>query len=224
LVSVTRADSEKSFQNIKENQHLLTYIILYKPYGVLCQFTSSGGRETLANFGNFQKDVYPIGRLDADSEGLVFLSNDRKLIHSLLEPKYRHPRSYIVQVERIPTEEALDILRRGVMIEKKKTLPADVKLLEKEPNPPPRSVPIRFRKNVPTTWLEITLHEGRNRQVRKMTATVGYPTLRLIRIRLGPLMLGDLKPGDSRELTLTEVEDLKNIFNSKINKIQYKSR
>jgi len=192
-----------------------SYSIFYKPYGIICQFSDREGRNTLSHYGPFPPDVYPVGRLDADSEGLVLLTNDGKLKHFLLEPKYQHPRTYLVQVERVPTAETLNRLRSGVVIEKIKTLPTQVKLLTHEPILPERSVPIRFRKTVPTTWLEITLHEGRNRQVRKMTAAIGHPTLRLIRIRIGSLTLEGLKPGESRELTKQEIKSLKQLVRIK---------
>ena len=192
-----------------------SYSIFYKPYGIICQFSDREGRNTLSHYGPFPPDVYSVGRLDADSEGLVLLTNDGKLKHFLLEPKYQHPRTYLVQVERVPTAEILNRLRSGVVIEKIKTLPTQVKLLTHEPILPERSVPIRFRKTVPTTWLEITLHEGRNRQVRKMTAAIGHPTLRLIRIRIGSLTLEGLKPGESRELTKQEIKSLKQLVRIK---------
>jgi 23S rRNA pseudouridine2457 synthase len=185
-----------------------TYIIFYKPYGVLSQFTDSAGRKTLSDFGPFPKDVYPVGRLDADSEGLLLLTDDDDSKHRLLEPHFGHERKYLVQVEKIPTPETLSKLKSGVVIEGKKTRESSVLKLEQDPQVPPREVPIRFRKNDSTSWLEITLKEGRNRQVRKMTAAVGHPTLRLIRIALGPLTLTDLKPGKHRHLTKTEVRDL----------------
>lgn len=184
------------------------YIIFNKPYGTLCQFTDKSGKDTLANYGPFPNDVYPAGRLDADSEGLVLLTNDGLLKSFLLAPRYKHPRTYLAQVERIPFEENLQKLRNGIIIENKKTLPAKIRLLEEEPNFPPRIVPIRFRKNVPTCWLEITLTEGRNRQVRKMTATIGHPTLRLIRIMIDTISMEGLKPGESRELTDQEQDTL----------------
>ena len=186
-----------------------TYILFNKPYGVLCQFSDSEGRTTLAAYGPFPGDVYPVGRLDADSEGLVLLTNDGALQHLLLEPRYKHPRTYLVQVERQPADDALSALRAGVLIEERKTLPADIRLLDHEPVLPPRSVPIRFRKNIPTAWIEITLREGRNRQVRKMTAAVGHPALRLIRTSIGTLTLGILQPGEHRTLSRREVQDLR---------------
>jgi 23S rRNA pseudouridine2457 synthase len=191
--------------NKQQDSNTHVYIIFYKPYGVLSQFTDISGRKTLSDFGPFPKDVYPVGRLDADSEGLLLLTNDNKAKHQLLEPRQGHTRTYLVQVERIPTTQALLKLRSGVMIEGKKTKEAAVHALEGERELPPREVPIRFRKNVQTSWLEITLTEGRNRQVRKMTASVGHPTLRLVRVSQGPLILAGLKPGEHRELTETEV-------------------
>ncbi|MCI0707713.1 MAG: pseudouridine synthase [Ignavibacteriae bacterium] len=188
------------------------YILFYKPYGVLSQFTPANEKQSLKDFGPFPRNIYPVGRLDADSEGLLLLTDDNEVKHRLTEPRYEHPRTYLVQVERIPTENALSRLRKGVTIEGKKTKPAEVHLLENEPELPPRPVPIRFRKNVPTAWLEITLREGRNRQVRKMTAVVGHPTLRLVRIRIGNLTIDGLKPGVSRELSKTEVEGLRLIL------------
>ena len=185
------------------------YILFYKPYGVLCQFTDSLGRATLADYGNFPKDVYPVGRLDADSEGLVLLSDDGAVKHLLLEPAYHHPRTYLVQVEHTPSAESLEKLRHGVIIEKKITLSAEVQLLRAAPNLPPRSVPVRFRKKVPTAWLEMTLFEGRNRQVRKMTAAVGHPTLRLLRTKIGNLSLKKLAPGKFRKLTPQEIQQLR---------------
>ncbi|MBI1803226.1 MAG: pseudouridine synthase [Ignavibacteriae bacterium] len=188
------------------------YALFNKPYGVLSQFTDSAGRRTLADYGPFPKDAYPAGRLDADSEGLVLLTNDGRLKHLLIEPRYRHPRTYLAQVERIPGRGALHKLRRGVIIEGKKTLPVEVALLHVEPRLPPRSVPIRFRKNIPTAWLKLTLYEGRNRQVRKITAAVGHPVLRLVRIAIGPLTLGDLPPGEMRELAAREMQKLRQLI------------
>ena len=171
-------------------------ILFYKPYGVISQFTPSGAWKTLAEFGPFPDTVYPAGRLDAESEGLIVLTDDNRIRQRITEPRYRHPRTYAVQVERVPGSAVLEMLRHGVVIEGKKTLEADVKLMDAEPDVPPRPVPIRFRKNVPTAWIEITLTEGRNRQVRKMTAAVGHPTLRLIRTKIGNLSLEGLSPGN----------------------------
>lgn len=167
---------------------------------MLTQFTDSDGRPVLGDLYSFEKDVYAVGRLDMDSEGLLLLTNDRKLNHYLLNPKNRHEREYLVQVEGTPKEDDLDRLRKGVVIEGRKTLPAKVRLLEAEPEVPLRNPPIRERKNIPVSWISISLIEGKNRQVRKMTASIGYPTLRLIRIRIEDILLGDMKPGEVREI------------------------
>ena len=155
--------------------------------------------------------IYPVGRLDRDSEGLLRLTDDGRLAHRLTDPRYEHPRTYLVQVERIPDDEALERLRRGVVLRDGPTHPADVELLAEPPELPERSVPIRFRKLVPTAWLRLTLREGRNRQVRRMTAAVGYPTLRLVRVAIGPVTLGGLAPGEWRELTEPERQALEAI-------------
>lgn len=165
---------------------------MYKPYGVLSQFTQppDSDKETLASLG-LPSGVYPIGRLDWDSEGLLLLSDDGALNHLLLDPSHGHERTYFVQVENIPDEQALQKLRNGVVIEGRKTLPAKAVSIE-APLIPERSVPIRFRKNISTAWIALTLTEGRNRQVRKMTAAVGFPTLRLVRASIGNLKLSEL--------------------------------
>lgn len=185
------------------------YFIVNKPFGVLCQFTDPEGRKTLANLGPFPPQVYPVGRLDFDSEGLVLLSDDGELKYALLAPSGGHSRTYLVQVERIPTESALERLRKGVEVEGKITLTARVDLLDTAPELPERPVPIRFRKNVPTAWIKLVLIEGRNRQVRKMTAAVGHPTLRLVRSELEGLTLDGLQPGQWRELLDEEIEKLR---------------
>jgi 23S rRNA pseudouridine2457 synthase len=185
----------------------LKYYCINKPYGVLSQFTDKQGRKTLADYCNLPVDVYPVGRLDYDSEGLLILTNDKLLTDYLLNPKYFHEREYLVQVDGIPNENDLDKLRDGIVIEKKKTLPAKVCLLD-EVNIHPRNPPIRERKSIPTSWLSITIIEGRNRQVRKMTAKIGCPTLRLIRIRIKNILLGDLPPGRIRELNEIEINGL----------------
>jgi 23S rRNA pseudouridine2457 synthase len=179
-------------------------ILFNKPYGVLSQFTGAPGQQTLAEFGPFPEDVYAAGRLDADSEGLLLLTNDPQVQRRITDPVFAHPRIYAAQVENIPTEEALSRLCRGVEIDGRMTLPAEVKLLSSDPGFPPRSVPIRYRKNIPTAWIEITLREGRNRQVRRMTAAVGFPTLRLVRVSMGPFDLTGLAPGEAREITTDE--------------------
>jgi len=184
------------------------YILFNKPYGVLCQFTDREGRATLSDFGPFPRDVYPAGRLDRDSEGLLLLTNDGSLKHLLLEPRYEHARTYLVQVERIPTDEAMERLRHGVLIESRRTRPAEVRLLTRAPEIPDRGVPVRYRKNVPTSWMEITLREGKNRQIRKMTAAVGFPTLRLVRVGIGRLVLGSLQPGEWKNIPQEEIRKL----------------
>lgn len=190
------------------------YFALYKPYGVICQFSPMADKVTLAQFGPFPKDVYPAGRLDTDSEGLVLLTNDGALKHTLLEPRYGHRRTYLVQVEGLPEESDIEKLRRGVVIESKKTRSAEVRRLDAEPGLPPRSVPIRYRKSIPTSWIEIVLREGRNRQVRKMTAAVGHPALRLVRTAIEDLALEGLNPGESRELSSAEIRKLLRLVNT----------
>jgi 23S rRNA pseudouridine2457 synthase len=185
------------------------YYLLYKPYDVLCQFTDTLGRKTLRDFGPFPKDVYSVGRLDIDSEGLLLLTNDNAINHRLTEPEFEHPRTYLVQVEGIPSPEALGQLARGVVIRGEKTKPVQARLLEHEPQIPPRTPGIRYRKNIPTAWIELTLREGRNRQVRKMTAAVAHPTLRLVRTKIGDLTLGQLQPGEVHQLTAEEGERLR---------------
>lgn len=194
---------------IKHKTKALHYILFNKPYGVLSQFTGEPGVKTLKQFGPFPPDVYPAGRLDTDSEGLLILTNDAALQHRLTTPAFAHPRTYLAQVERVPTDDAITRLCKGVVIEGRRTRPAIVKMLVSEPALPTRPVPVRFRKNVPTAWIEIALTEGRNRQVRKMTAAIGHPTLRLVRTKLGFLEWGTLQPGEMRLLTSEEVKKLK---------------
>ncbi|MBI5668996.1 MAG: pseudouridine synthase [Chloroflexi bacterium] len=182
-------------------------IKFWKPYGVLTQFTDPQGRPTLADFVTV-KGVYAAGRLDFDSEGLLILTDSARLKTRLLNPEYHHPRTYLVQVERIPNEAALDKLRTGVDLNDGRTRPAQVELLETPPDLPERPVPIRFRKNVPDCWLKMTITEGRNRQVRRMTAAVGHPALRLVRWAVGPVTLEGLQPGEWRELTKPEADML----------------
>jgi 23S rRNA pseudouridine2457 synthase len=184
-------------------------LLFYKPYGVVSRFTPDGDWKTLAEFGPFPDTVYPAGRLDADSEGLLLLTDDNAIKRRITEPRFMHPRTYAVQVERVPDGEALEKLRRGVMIEGEMTKRTDVTLLAAAPEFPPRPVPIRFRKNVPTAWIEVTLTEGRNRQVRKMTAAVGHPALRLVRTRIGDLTLDGLSPGTWRNLSEGEIRTLR---------------
>ena len=175
-------------------------IAFNKPHGVLCQFTdrSTPPRRTLAEFIP-QEDVYAARRLDHDSEGLLLLTDDGALAHRLTDPRHKQPKTYLVQVEGVVTPAALDALRRGVVLNDGPTLRAHVRALDAQPEWLwPRDPPVRFRKSVPDAWLELTIREGRNRQVRRMTAAVGLPTLRLIRTRVGEHGLDGLAPGESR--------------------------
>jgi pseudouridine synthase len=179
------------------------YLKLFKPYDVLTQFTDEAARTTLKDYVKVP-GVYPVGRLDRDSEGLLLLTDDGPLAHRLTDPRFEHPKTYLAQVERPPTPEALEVLRRGVTLADGPTLPAEAELLEAEPGLPERPVPIRFRKNVPTAWLRLVLREGRNRQVRRMTAAVGHPTLRLVRVAFGPITIESLRPGEWCDLSSDE--------------------
>jgi 23S rRNA pseudouridine2457 synthase len=186
------------------------FLLFYKPFDVLSQFTdekSETQRNTLKDYISVP-NVYPVGRLDRDSEGLLLLTNNGRVQHQLSDPKFQHPRTYWVQVEHVPDEAALQQLRQGIVIQDYRTRPAKVKRLEPEPDLPPRDPPVRFRKTVPTAWLEITLTEGKNRQVRRMTAAIGFPTLRLVRMAIAHLRLDGLQPGQWRDLTLAELQPL----------------
>ena len=180
-------------------------IAFHKPYGVLSQFTPERGSRwrTLAEF-NLPSEVYALGRLDADSEGLLLLSDEPGLNSRLLEPKYSHSREYWAQVEGIPDPAALRRLEEGLDLGDFKTLPCKVRRIDPKPELPPRDPPIRVRKSIPDCWLSLALIEGKNRQVRRMTAAVGHPTLRLLRVRIGEFHLGSLATGASREVTATE--------------------
>jgi len=179
-------------------------IAFNKPYGVLSQFTRDDSpNRPLAEFG-FPKGVYPLGRLDADSEGLLLLSDEPHLNARLLHPRQAHEREYWAQVERVPTTEALRQLAGGLVVQGRETLACRAWILEPQPKVPPREPPIRFRKTVPTCWIGLELVEGKNRQVRRMTAAIGHPTLRLIRVRMGEFGLGGLAAGTWRELKESE--------------------
>ena len=182
----------------------MTRLVLFnKPYGILTQFRMSEHGRALAEFIPVP-GVYPAGRLDKDSEGLLLLTDDGRLQHQLTDPRHKLPKTYWAQVEGAPTDAALASLRDGVLLDGKPTHPAKVRALP-EPALWPRDPPIRFRKAIPTAWIEIILTEGRNRQVRRMTAAVGFPTLRLVRIAVGPYTLGDLAPGKWKETTIHRI-------------------
>jgi 23S rRNA pseudouridine2457 synthase len=179
-------------------------IAFNKPFGVLSQFTSDGSpNRTLAEFG-FPKNVYSLGRLDADSEGLLLLSDEPQLNERLLHPDYAHHRIYWTQVERAPSADSLKKLQQGVEVQSRKTLPCRAWMLDPQPEIVPRVPPIRFRKSVPDCWIALELVEGKNRQVRRMTAAIGHPTLRLLRVQIGRFQLGDLQSGEWRILTPDE--------------------
>lgn len=181
------------------------YFIIYKPYLVQSQFSPVDGKQTLADFFDVPKDVYPVGRLDHDSEGLLILTNDKQLNHHLLHPSFQHEREYWVQVDGAITDDAIQQLQNGVTIsidgKKHQTLPAKVSVFENEPSVPVRNPPIRFRKEIPAPWIRMVLKEGKNRQVRRMTAQVGFPTLRLIRYRIENITMEGLQPGDLVSMT-----------------------
>ena len=190
----------------------MRYLAFNKPFQVLCQFSqgsepSTAQRRTLADYIQVP-DVYPVGRLDFDSEGLLLLTDDGSWQQWLIDPKFGHPRTYWVQVEGEADDAALEPLRKGLQIQDYRTRPAQAKLIADPAALPPREPPIRYRKSIPTAWLEITLTEGRNRQVRRMTAAIGLPTLRLMRVAIGGLCLQNLVPGQWRDLTPSEVLQL----------------
>ena len=177
-----------------------------KPYGVLPCFTDGEGRPTLSDYIDVP-GVYAAGRLDRDSEGLLLLTSDGSLAHRITHPRHHLSKVYLAQVEGLPDAAALERLCQGVVINGTCTKPAQARLLDDPPHLPDRPVPIRFRKEIPTTWIEVTLREGMNRQVRRMTAAVGHPTLRLVRVAIGPITLGDLLPGQWRELTTKQTDE-----------------
>lgn len=190
---------------------MMHYYIFYKPFQVLCQFSPEGDKKTLAEFfPGISKDIYPVGRLDYDSEGLLLLTNDKDLTHRLLEPKFAHQRTYWVQIEGIPAKEDMQKLERGVLIsingKPYKTKPAKAILFEDAPVVPERNPPIRYRKEIPTSWIALTLTEGKNRQVRRMTAAIGFPTLRLIRYSIGKVTIENLQPGHFVQLSNTDAK------------------
>ncbi len=179
------------------------YFAFYKPYGILSQFSDEGQKKGWGSVIDLPPNVYGVGRLDADSEGLLLMTDDKSINERLLHPSNRHWRTYLVQVEGEISAKALDALRRPMSLRFKKknhqTLPAKVEWLTEEPELPERNPPVRFRKSVPTSWIRLSLQEGKNRQVRKMTAVVGFPTLRLVRESIEDLQIGELQPGEVRE-------------------------
>ena len=188
----------------------MRYLLLNKPYEVLTQFTDEHGRATLKNFVPVP-GVYPVGRLDFDSEGLLLLTDDKQLQHRLSDPKFKVPKTYWAQVEGLVLEETLGHLRHGVPVKEGLTAPGEAAELPEPAHLWPRNPPIRYRASIPTSWLEITISQGMNRQVRKMCAAVGLPCLRLVRAAIGPLNLGELLPGEWRELTAAELDLLRKI-------------
>ena len=194
---------------------MLNYFIIYKPYLTLSQFSKEGDKQTLAHFFDVPKDVYPVGRLDYDSEGLLILTNDKQLNHRLLNPQFEHEREYYVQVDGNITTDALNELSNGVVLnvdgKNHQTKKCKARLFDAEPIVPVRNPPIRFRKEIPAPWISLTLTEGKNRQVRKMTAKVGFPTLRLIRYRIEAIKIDGLQPGEMQELSKKDI--YKMLFN-----------
>jgi len=189
----------------------MQYYLLYKPFQVLSQFTSTDGKLCLKDIIEVEKDVYPVGRLDYDSEGLLLLTNDKKINHQLLHPSFEHKRTYWVQVDGAITQEAIQQLSKGVTIsvdgKSYSTKPASVHILPDTIEVPERNPLIRYRKAIPTSWASITLIEGKNRQVRKMFASVGFPVLRLIRAQMGKYGIDKMQPGDLIHLSEVEVQE-----------------
>ncbi|MBI3509800.1 MAG: pseudouridine synthase [Bacteroidetes bacterium] len=190
---------------------MFSYFVIYKPYGMLSQFTPEGNKPALGSLFDFPKGCYPVGRLDSDSEGLLILTNDKKLNYELLDPGKKHLREYYVQVDGAITDEAIEKLCHGVQVKsegkKYTTLPAKAKRID-DPSLPPRVPPVRFRKNIPTSWISLTLLEGKNRQVRHMTAAAGFPTLRLVRVHIEKLSLGKMQPGEVMEYKAEKIYSL----------------
>lgn len=193
------------------NRSKFNYFAFYKPFNVLSQFTSAEGKASLSDF-DFPKDCYPLGRLDYDSEGLLIISDDSSLNNKLLNPRNSHSRSYFAQVEGTPSSQDIAKLSEGVVInisgKTYKTKQAIAELLDIAPNLPDRNPPIRFRKNIPTSWIKLTLTEGKNRQVRKMTASIGFPTLRLVRYSIEDLTIDGFQSGEIRQLSQNEIYKL----------------
>ena len=193
---------------------MFQYFAVYKPFGMLSQFSKEGDRTTLAELGDFKNDVYPVGRLDADSEGLLILTNDKSLNSRLLTPENGHTRRYLVQVDGSISGEALRKLKTGIRFRSKgkeyQSRLAHAHVIE-EPILPERTPPVRFRKHIPTSWIELGLNEGKNRQVRKMTAAVGFPTIRLVRYSIENLTIESMLPGDIKKFTKTDLLRLLNL-------------
>jgi 23S rRNA pseudouridine2457 synthase len=188
------------------------YYVIYKPFQVLTRFGKEDGKDSLSDYFKVPTDVYPIGRLDYDSEGLLILSNDKSLTNKLLDPKYAHEREYWVQVDGAIDDPAIRQLRQGVSIavdgKKYQTRRCQAEIFDAEPAVPERNPPIRFRKSIPAPWIKLVLQEGKNRQVRKMTAAAGFPTLRLIRYRIAGVTIDGILPGEMREMNQREIYGL----------------
>jgi 23S rRNA pseudouridine2457 synthase len=187
------------------------YLLAYKPYDVLSEFNDTEGRPTLAAYVPIT-GLEPAGRLDQDSEGLLLLTDDGELAHRLTHPSYHVPKTYLAQVEGAPNKEALDKLRRGVLVKGETTAAAEIDLMEREPDLPPRQPSVR--SDIETSWLRIVLREGKKRQIRHMTAAVGHPTLRLVRVAIGPLTLRGLAPGEWRDVEGEELAKLNRVLRS----------
>jgi 23S rRNA pseudouridine2457 synthase len=188
------------------------YYVIYKPFQVLTRFGKEDGKDSLADYFKVPTDVYPVGRLDYDSEGLLILSNDKSLTNRLLDPKYAHEREYWVQVDGAIDDAAIRQLRQGVPIavdgKKYQTRRCQAEIFNTDPVVPERNPPIRFRKSIPAPWIKLVLQEGKNRQVRKMTAAAGFPTLRLIRYRIAGVTIDGIQPGEMREMSQREIYGL----------------
>ena len=195
---------------------MFRYFIIYKPYQTLSQFTSALNKKTLADYFSVPKNVYPVGRLDEDSEGLLILTNDAKLNHRLLDPSFEHVREYWVEVEGEIPDAAITQMQQGLQLNIKEkielTKPCVVHVFDEAPTVAERNPPVRYRANINTSWIKIILKEGKNRQVRKMTAHVGFPTLRLIRYRIEKIKLNDMQPGAMIELSQKSI--YKKLFGS----------